>query len=244
MVRILCGCIVLQVATDTVAAGSLEIAADVTRRAVKSRVNPGEGKARESRVIKRCAHPTIHGVALLAGRGESGGSVVRDRRLNVRLGMASDALCRKACKLAGRRALMAGIAGHRGVRTHQRKTVLMVADRLERDLPSQNGVALLALRSKLPAVNIGVAVRAFGADLRKDQAYMALRAGNLLMKSAKGVGGLVVVKLRNAAEGLPSREGMAVFTRDVQCAMGAARRTPLAALPSGQEPRTKHDKNG
>src|SRR5258707_1021147 len=73
-------------------------------------------------------------------------------------GVAGIALRGHRLKLAGRPSLVAGIAVHRRVSSSQRKTIVMLLHLPNRDLPSPYGVALLAVRSQLPPVNVGVAI--------------------------------------------------------------------------------------
>jgi len=79
-------------------------------------------------------------------------------------------------------------------------------------------------------MNVGVAIRALYAHVGKHQARMALRAADALVHSAQWVTRLVVVELDNIAERFPAAEGMAVFTRDVQVPMRAARCGVLVCL--------------
>ncbi len=79
---------------------------------------------------------------------------------------------------------MAGFAIQGGVRSDEREPVLMLVDLLHRNLPSLNRVALIAGGSKLPFVDIGMAVRAFLTYIGKNWLGMALGAGHALMHSA------------------------------------------------------------
>jgi hypothetical protein len=60
--------------------------------------------------------------------------------------MARVALRRHCDELAVGRAFMAGIAVHGRVRSGQRKAIVVLLDLLDRDLPSADGMALLAVR--------------------------------------------------------------------------------------------------
>jgi len=66
VIGILGGVVFLGVAADTVRASPLEVSITVAGRAVQLCVHPGEREARELRMIKRRAQPTVHGVALFA----------------------------------------------------------------------------------------------------------------------------------------------------------------------------------
>ena len=83
-------------------------------------------------------------------------------------------------------------------------------------------MALLAGRSELATMDVGVAVRAFRADFRKHQIGVALPARNLLVHPAQRIAGLVVVELGNVADRFPSGEGMAILTRNGEVAVRTA----------------------
>jgi hypothetical protein len=102
------------------------------------------------------------------------------------------------------------------VRTEQRKAILMVAYRLHGNGPALNRVTRFAIRTELPTVNVGMAVCTSLAHIRKHQFYVALRARHVFMHPAERVARLVVVKFRDAADGLPAQRGMAVFARNVK----------------------------
>jgi hypothetical protein len=54
----------------------------------------------------------------------------------------------------------------------------MVLDRLDRDVPAFDRMALLAVGAHLPLMDIGVTVGAASAHIRKDRLGVALRAGH------------------------------------------------------------------
>lgn len=93
--------------------------------------------------------------------------------------VARIAIGRKALELPDRQALMARIALHCRVSTDQRKSVLVLLNGGERDPPPFHRVTLIAGRSKLPTVNIGVAIRAACTDVAEDQAGMTLHAAQV-----------------------------------------------------------------
>ena len=63
---------------------------------------------------------------------------------------------------------MAGITIQRGVCADQGKTILVLIDLLNGNVPSSNVVALFAVCAHLPLVDIRVAGRALGSDTRED----------------------------------------------------------------------------
>src|SRR4249920_1120060 len=95
--------------------------------------------------------------------------------------VAGKALCGHCLEFAGSPSLVAGIAVHRSVRASQGKAVVMLLDLLNGDLPSTDGVALLAIRSQLPLVNIGVTILATLSNVGENRPYVTLRAAYRLV---------------------------------------------------------------
>ncbi len=83
--------------------------------------------------------------------------------------------------MASGSALVAIDALERSVRAKQRKPVQMLPNLLRVKVPTLHRVALLAIRSKLPAMNIRVAIRAVRARVRKHEARMAFGAVHILV---------------------------------------------------------------
>ena len=146
--------------------------------------------------------------------------------------MAGDAFGPQAGELADRRAGMAGAAFHSGVRADEREPVLMVLDRLDGDVPPLDRVALLALRSELAAVQIGVAIRALCPHVAEHQLDVAGHAVHFLVHSTQGVGGLVVIEFGLSADGFPARERVATVAGLAERSVRIARR----ALPGRLRP--------
>ena len=84
-------------------------------------------------------------------------------------------------------------------------------------------MALLALRSHLPPMDVSVAVRAFATHIAENNIAVALNAGDVLVHAAQGVASPVVIELGDAADWLPSGERVAILARDVQISVGASR---------------------
>jgi hypothetical protein len=97
------------------------------------------------------------------------------------------------------------------MRSDQRKPVLMVPDLLGRCLPTLHRVALLASRTELPAMYVGVAIRATRAHILKHKISVALAAGHLGVHSAQRIACLVVIKFGDVPDRFPARGGVAVF---------------------------------
>ena len=110
--------------------------------------------------------------------------MIDNRRQKVLL-MAGVAGGRQALELPGRGVLVALVALHQGMRPNQRKAVLVIPNRIQRNIPALDRVAAFAVGAELPAMNVGVAIGAVGADVLEDQAGVALGATHLLMHSAQ-----------------------------------------------------------
>ena len=72
-------------------------------------------------------------------------------------------------------------------------------------------MALLAVSTELTAMDIGMTIGALFADITKDEAGMAFGASDFLVHPPQWVASLVVLKLWNCTEWLPTGVGMAVF---------------------------------
>ena len=107
---------------------------------------------------------------------------------------------------------MAGNAINRGMGTDQREAIFVSAYRLQRHTPADHAVTLLASGAKLPAMNIGVTVRAPRAYVAEDQLGMALDAIHLDVHAAQRITGLlVVVEFRNRPDRFPAGLCMAIL---------------------------------
>lgn len=98
--------------------------------------------------------------------------------------MAGIALGRHCLKLAASGSFVARVAVYGGVRTGKREAIVMLLDLLDADLPSLDRVALLAVGSQLPSVNIGMAVLAALPHIGKHRFHVALHAGHRLVHAA------------------------------------------------------------
>ena len=115
-------------------------------------------------------------MTLPAGPWEPGREVVGCCCLLIGGGVAGIALERESLELSNRSALVAAVALQRCMRADQRKPVLMIPHSLEGDLPALHGMAPLAIGTHLPTVDIGVAVTAPCASIRKHRLCVALGA--------------------------------------------------------------------
>jgi hypothetical protein len=78
-------------------------------------------------------------------------------------------------------------------------------------VPTENRVALRAVRAHFPLVNIGVAILTILANVREYRFYVALRAFNFLVHAAQRILCFVVIKFRDGADGAPASGGVAVL---------------------------------
>ena len=109
-------------------------------------------------MIKLSVEPGVGAVTQRAACGETSGSMARIAGgCEIRC-VTGVALGRHGLEPAGCATLMAGIAIHRGMRTRQRESVVVLLHLLHRDLPSANRVALLTVRPQLTSVDVGVAI--------------------------------------------------------------------------------------
>ena len=136
--------------------------------------------------------------------------------------MAGIALGREPVENAGRCLLVAFLALHCCMRPEKREAVLVILHLLDGDVPSLYGVALLAIRTHLAAVNVGVTVRAILSDACKNRLAMALDALHLLVHATQRIVGLVVVKLGNRTDRAPGGSRVAVLARHGQWTMWVA----------------------
>ena len=98
---------------------------------------------------------------------------------------------------------MAIFALHRGVRTEKRETILVIFDLRDGNLPAKHRVALRAVGAEFALMNVGVAISAVLADVRKDRFYVTLVTFHFFMHAAERIVGLVVVEFWHGADGPP-----------------------------------------
>ena len=108
----------------------------------------------------------------------------------------------------------------------QREAIVVLLHLLHGYLPSSNCVTLLAIRSHLPFVNIGMAVLAALSDARKDGPHVALCTSHECVHTAQRILRLIVIKFRDRADRLPRIRCMAVLAGDIQ--------VPVRAMSSAE----------
>jgi hypothetical protein len=137
--------------------------------------------------------------------------------------MTGVALRSHRLKFAGGPSLVAGIAVHRSVRSSQREAVVMLLNLPNRDLPTTDRVALLAARSQLPLVNVGVTILATLSNIGENRPDVTFSAAHGLMHAAQRVFGLVVIEFWSAADWFPPGRCVAVLARNAQGAVWTMR---------------------
>lgn len=138
--------------------------------------------------------------------------------------------------------LVAGIAVNGCMRAGQREAVVVLLNLRDRNLPSTDGVTLLAVRAQLPAMNVGVAILAALADIAEHRFHMALGAGHRGVHTAQWIFGLIVVEFRNRPDGTPGIRGVTVLAGKVEAAVWAVRSARRLAgdCPCGSRENQKH----
>ena len=122
---------------------------------------------------------------------------------------------------------MAFLAFHDRVRAEKRKPVEVLLNRLHRNLPAEDGVALRAVAAELRAMNVGVAIRAVLAHVGENGLRVASGASHLFMHAAQRIARAVVIKFRDRANGRPTRVRVTILTRNIQWSVRTASRLPL-----------------
>jgi hypothetical protein len=98
------------------------------------------------------------------------------------------------------------------VHSKQGETILVILHLLHGDIPALDGMALLAIRSHLPLVNIGVAIRTVLPNVGECRLDVAQNTVHLLVHAPQRILGLVVIELKNLTDTLPTRGGMTILT--------------------------------
>lgn len=211
--------VVLRMARITGRRSASEVVVEVACRAVELGVHSRQSKAGEFQVIELRSHPGIHGVATVARDWEPAGPVIQHGRCEL-LRVARIAIGAQAHKPASGGIHVAVLTLGGGMCSHQRKTILMVLDCLYPNLPALHRMTRFAIRSKLPAVKIGMAIRALRTHVGKHEAGVALSAGHVHVHPAQRVMRFVVVEFRDGPKRRPCSVGVAILARQIQRAVG------------------------
>jgi hypothetical protein len=169
--------------------------------------------------------PVVRAVAGIASHGKLARRVIRVVGVQIIGLVARIAVGRHGLELAGGPVLVAGIAVNRGMRSGEGKPIIVILDLLDRDLPSPDRVALLAIGPQLAPVDIGVAVLATLPNAAENWFDMALCAGYRLVHAAKRIARLIVIEFRNRPDRLPAAGRVAILTGNVQISVWAVSAT-------------------
>ena len=227
-----------QMAANAGGRGVVELSSRMASAAIERCVGARQREAGELQMVKLGAHPVVHGVAVFACDRQGQGDVVDANRLGADeiLLMARITGRREALKLADGRALVALVAIECCVRADQWEAVEMLVDLLDRNIPALHRVALLAVCSHLPLVDVGVAIGALRTHIREDGLGMALRAAHAFVHAAQRIFRGVVIELRNSPDGLPPAQGVTVLAGNAEASVRAARRRGRLRLAAGKLP--------
>ena len=227
--------IVLQVTGHTGDAGKVVIVVDVAIGTLPRRdCMPSGQRKSHGAVIEVGREPAVGAVARVAGCGELRLNVVGIHgSLEIRR-VAGIALSRRRLKLGCGRAFVAGIAIDGRMRSSQREAIVVLLYLRNRNLPSTNRVALFAICSQLPAVNVRVAILTALPNIRKDRLCMASRASHCLVHAAERIASLIMIKLGNRTHRPPCIWRMTVLAWNGQISvrtMSDSRSLPVSAAP-------------
>jgi hypothetical protein len=182
-------------------------------------------------------------------RAVGGGKCSSGRRVN-RVGSLLP--IRQMARRAGRREsqvisdggiFMALLALHDGVRAEQRKSVEVLLNRLDGNLPAKDRVALRAIRAELCAVNVSMAIGALFSNVGEHWFAVASGAGNFFVHAAKRVPRGIVIEFRNRPNGGPTRVGVAILAGNVQGSVRTSTRLPLSLrrATEGKDQKQEHE---
>jgi hypothetical protein len=169
-------------------------------------------------VIKRGTQPTVKFVAPLAIAGGERWPGAGMRRIGGVLPvfqMAGIAGCAQPEKHPRGGLFVALVALYGSVSAQKRKSILVIADLLHRDIPALNGMALRAVRPHLAAMDVRVAIGAILPNIGEHGFYMALGALYLFVHAPERIFRLVVVEFGDRANRTPTRRRVAIFAGNV-----------------------------
>lgn len=194
-------------------------------------------------VVELRVRPTVGRMATLAGSsGEEGGASVLGigRAVEILL-VTADAVGRHRRELAESTVLMTVLAGGRGMGAGQGEAVHMHLDLRDRHFPAADGMAVLAGSSHLAAVDVGMAVGAFVADVAEHHLRMTVHAVDALVHAAQGEFGLVVIEFGYRPNRPPAIDGVAILASNIQIAVRTAAAIGRVCVSSaGDTPQHQH----
>lgn len=205
--------------------------ADMTCRARRGCMRTGKGKAGEARVIESRSLPLVHAMTVLAANRNVVGAMIERPRGNVLLLVTADALRAEPDIHARRRALMTSIAAQRRMRSQQRESIQVAANRAGGNLPSPHSMTILARGSHLAPMEIRMAISALLPNVSKDFFHMAGITRHALVHASQRVLCLsIVIEFRSTPDRRPTRCGVAVFTRSREWSMWVSNTRGFAGL--------------
>jgi len=122
-------------------------------------------------------------MAVVASQRESLGLMIGIRRLSILRHVAGGAVGKHAV-LPAHQGLVAAFAFNGGVRSEERKQIVVVADLRFGSEPALGDVTLGAIRAEFAQMNVGVAVVAILADVGENCLGVALRAREFFVSAA------------------------------------------------------------
>src|SRR5215469_36063 len=157
-------------------------------------------------------------MALLTVGGEPHRLMIRTVRFSKRAQVAADTFGgeSKTIKLADRAHLVAGIAIHCRMRADQGKTILMLVDVVNRNLPAVGVVAECALSAVFPPMQIRVAVLALHRRIAENESLMAIGALYFCVPSAQRKLRVRMVELQLGTERFPALGRMTLLALNLQ----------------------------
>lgn len=183
--------------------------------------------------------PAVHRMTALAGCRESQADVIDNGSKKVLL-VAGIAGGRQADKLPGGCVLVTIFALQQGMRPNQRESILMVLNRLQRNLPAFYGMAICAIGTKLTPMDVSVTIRALRTYVLENQVRMALAATHVLVHAAEGISGKVVIEFRICSDRFPTAVGVTICAwhgngavRICHLGLGDAHTCPYAGTAAG-----------
>ena len=160
-------------------AGEIVVVVDVAICTLPWRHRVAASKQESGRaVVKLGVQPVVCRVAGIASDSKFGGDVIRIRASRIVRLVAGVTSRGHRLELARSHSLVAGVAINGSVRSSQREAIVVILDIFVSDLPASHRVTLLAVRTQLALVNIGVAILAALTNIREYRFHVALRTSD------------------------------------------------------------------
>lgn len=131
------------------------------------------------------------------------------------LGVTGVARCRHRLVLRSRHALVAGVTLYDCVGAEKRKSLCMLLNLLDGDLPALDRVALLAGSAELPLVDVSMTISALQPNVTEYRFSVTLDAADTLVHATQRIARFIVVELRDAPDWLPAAKRVAVLAGNI-----------------------------